>query len=73
MPKSVRVISEFQNRATGAYVRPGADCPELDAETEARLVKAGCIVVEDVQAATGAKPAAPKKTRATSAEKPPEE
>ena len=73
MAKSVRVISEFQHSATGAYVRPGANCPELDAETEARLVTAGCIVVEDVQAATGAKPATPKKARATPAEKPPEE
>lgn len=78
MAKIVRVISEFQHRETGQYVRPGADCPKLDEETQARLVRAGCIVVVEAEATGGKKaPAGGKKApdggEKASAEKPPEE
>lgn len=40
-----RVISTFMHRATDRYVAPGQPCPELDAETAARLIGAGCIEI----------------------------
>lgn len=46
-----RVISTFLHRPSGEYVTPGEPCPQLDAETAARLVKAGCLRVDETAGA----------------------
>ena len=50
-----RVIATFRDLKSDLYVQAGAKCPQLDAETAARLVAAGCIVAE----AAPESPAAP--------------
>lgn len=37
------VVQRFYARVHDRYVDPGAPCPELDDETIARLVRAGCL------------------------------
>ena len=57
----LKVIAPFFHKATGRYIAAGDPCPDLDAETAARLVKAGCLAVgpgsKDGASETSAPPA----------------
>ena len=56
-----QVVSRFFDRARDTYVDPGAPCPDLDAETVARLVRAKCLVEVPDAAPPGASPRTPRK------------
>jgi hypothetical protein len=63
-----QVVSRFFDYARGVYVDPGAPCPDLDAETVARLVRAKCLVEVPDAAAPSASPRAPRKKAADAAQ-----
>ncbi len=60
-----QVVSRFFDRDRGVYVDPGAPCPDLDATTAARLVRANCVVEVPDGAPPAAIPRAPRKKAAS--------